>query len=51
MLRTSHYCEECGEPLYEDASPEVWLHDETLLGDDAYDLNQDHAARPARVEE
>ncbi len=39
-------CEECGEPIVEDASPGVWLHDPDLLGDEAYDLNEDHAAYP-----
>jgi hypothetical protein len=50
-MSTPVYCEECGEPIYEDASPDVWLHDEERLGSIAYDLNEDHAARPPSVEE
>jgi hypothetical protein len=39
-------CEECGEPVTGDLSPGVWMHDPDNLGDSAYDLNEDHAARP-----
>lgn len=39
-------CEECGLAIVEDMSPGVWLHDPEVLGDDAYDLNEAHAARP-----
>jgi hypothetical protein len=39
-------CDECGEPVAADPSPGVWVHDPSELGDTAYDLNEDHAARP-----
>jgi hypothetical protein len=39
-------CEACGQPIVQDDSPGVWLHDAAELGDEAYDLNEDHAARP-----
>lgn len=39
-------CEECGRPLAADRSPGVWAHDPASLGDAAYDLDEDHAARP-----
>lgn len=39
-------CEDCDEPVAADPSPGVWVHDPTELGDRAYDLNEDHAARP-----
>jgi hypothetical protein len=40
-------CEECGEPVAAAPSPGVWVHDPDALGEDAYDLNEDHAARPS----
>jgi hypothetical protein len=41
-------CEDCGAIVVEDASPGVWVHDPGSLGDTAYDLNEDHAARPPK---
>jgi hypothetical protein len=42
------YCEECGERVVTDpqASEGVWVHDAEALGDRAFDLNEQHAARP-----
>lgn len=41
-------CEDCGQPVTPDpaGSSGVWVHDPEALGDEAYDLNDDHAARP-----
>ncbi len=39
-------CEECGLAIVPDPSPGVWVHDPDDLGEDAYDLNEQHAARP-----
>jgi hypothetical protein len=39
-------CEQCGEPIEADRSAGVWLHDANQLADRAYDLNEQHAARP-----
>ena len=39
-------CAECGEPVAADPSPGVWVHDPGELGATAYDLNEEHAARP-----
>ena len=35
-------CRECGEPIKEDLSPGVWLHDT----DDGHDRDADHVAIP-----
>jgi hypothetical protein len=40
------WCEEVGEPVTADRSPGVWMHGQDDLGDSAYDLHEDHAARP-----
>jgi len=42
------YCEQCGEPVVADpdGSDGVWVHDPQTLGDRAFDLNEQHAARP-----
>lgn len=40
------YCEECGDPVAADRSPGVWVHDPGERGDRAYELNEQHAARP-----
>jgi len=39
-------CEVCGYAVVADASPGVWVHDPEELGDEAYELNEQHAARP-----
>jgi hypothetical protein len=39
-------CEECDAPIAADPSRGVWGHDPGELGDTAYELNEDHAARP-----
>lgn len=41
------YCEDCGVAVVPDpaGSEGVWVHD-PMLGDEAYDLNEAHAARP-----
>ena len=41
-------CEDCGKPVTPDpaGSVGVWVHDANTLGDEAYDLNEQHAARP-----
>jgi hypothetical protein len=39
-------CEVCGYAVVADASPGVWVHDPEELGDEAYQLNEQHAARP-----
>lgn len=39
------YCAECGEELEADSSPGVWVHSREL-GDKAYDLDEQHSARP-----
>lgn len=39
-------CEVCGYAVVADASPGVWLHDPEDLGEEAYALNEQHAARP-----
>ncbi len=45
------YCEDCGEAVEPDpaGSPGVWVHDRSL-GDQAYDLDEAHAARPPEEE-
>jgi len=45
---TPIYCEECGKPVVPDptGSEGVWVHDAEVLGDEAYDLNEEHGARP-----
>jgi len=44
-------CRDCGGPIFEDASPGVWLHANPAEGEfddgtDGYDLDRDHSARP-----
>jgi hypothetical protein len=39
-------CEVCGYAVVADASPGVWVHDPEELGDEAYELNEQHPARP-----
>jgi hypothetical protein len=41
-------CGQCGHPVCEDpaGSEGVWVHDAAALGNEAYDLNEDHAALP-----
>jgi hypothetical protein len=42
------FCEQCGELVVPDpdGSDGVWVHDPQALGDRAFDLNEQHAARP-----
>jgi len=48
LSETTVRCEECGEPVTPDTagSEGVWVHNAEILGDEAYDLNEEHAARP-----
>ena len=44
-------CADCDGPIFEDASPGVWLHANPAGGEyddgtDGYDLDRDHSARP-----
>lgn len=45
---TSAHCVDCGHPITPDplGSEGVWVHNSEVLGDEAYDLNEEHAARP-----
>lgn len=46
------YCEDCGVAVVPDpaGSEGVWVHDPNL-GDEAYDLNEAHAARPPEAQQ
>lgn len=47
------FCDVCGERMCPDptGSEGVWVHDAEELGDEAYDLNEDHAPYSAEIEE